>query len=340
MNTDLAVTIIVPTYNRPRELGRSLRFLKLMGNRNPVIIVDGSTAENQKINLKVVQPYLDFAILLQYEPGFHPGLRIADGLKHAKTKYCAVSADDDFILPAGLAESAKFLEENNDYVGALGKFLCLGYSYKLKGGIYFLDHLKHIYDLKQDHFLQRYFFILMLTNIGCAPLYFVVRRTDLALSIYEKMTPTTKFSTMELISTTIILTMGKIRALPVLYGIRNYSSIATRDALREDPKTYHTQEDLTHLRKLFVPLLMKKEGLTEDRAEFVADHFLDLKTWGNMLTEVSAPNNGLIGKRCWYKAQLIINYISPALGSWITGVDKQIISALKKAFLESKADKD
>src|ERR1022692_3591640 len=107
MDMSSSVTIIIPTYNRPNELIRSLKFLKIMGNRHPVIVVDGSTSENQKANFKVVAPYKDFVTLKQYTPDFHPGVRMADGLKHATTKYSVISADDDFILPAALTQSAQ-----------------------------------------------------------------------------------------------------------------------------------------------------------------------------------------------------------------------------------------
>jgi glycosyltransferase domain-containing protein len=269
-------TILIPTYNRPRELRRHLRFLAGMNNPYPVLVLDGSSQSNASLNARIVAEH-GFATIRNYPSELHQGLRYADGLRKVDTKYVVICADDDFVFPDAIEECAGFMEAHADYSAAIGRVKALLYSRRMpniRRGFMLLDPLRNEFNLSHKWFVQRMLYLGAYTFTGCPPLFYSLRRTDQAARAFELVTAQMKYSSQEHLTNAVTLIFGKAATLPVLFGIRDYSSPAIVEPQRDDPDTYFTESDLNYIKSVIVPLLMENEKLTLEMAEFTADLFL------------------------------------------------------------------
>jgi glycosyltransferase domain-containing protein len=124
------LTIIIPTYNRPLELERSIEYWRdlpvmvhiLDGAPNPCFevgeIVNGIAKINYhslptKANQKFMQNYAE---------------RIIKGTSLINTKYAALLADDDFFTIQGLCKSLEILSSSGEIDAVIGK--CATYQFK------------------------------------------------------------------------------------------------------------------------------------------------------------------------------------------------------------------
>lgn len=95
---NVSFSIIIPVYNRPKEVDELLNSLLFQNFDNPfeiVIIEDGSTKTCECI-VKVYQEKLDISYLYQKNSG--PGQARNNGMSHAKGNYFII-LDSDVILP-------------------------------------------------------------------------------------------------------------------------------------------------------------------------------------------------------------------------------------------------
>ena len=121
-------SVIMPTYNRPRYLARTLRYLSTYARNYPIIIADSGPEPTQTANNETVASYSSLDITYRTYPdspepfgGFES--KIADALNHCDTKYCLLSADDDLVAPAAISTCVDFLEQNPDFTVAHGDYL-------------------------------------------------------------------------------------------------------------------------------------------------------------------------------------------------------------------------
>jgi glycosyltransferase domain-containing protein len=262
-------SIVIPTYNRPKELARLLEFLFLSGNHAPVWVLDGGSPENQKLNAGTSAKY-SVVRHRTYPSASHLGLRIADGLQHVDTPYMTVCADDDFVYPAGLGACAEFLSAHPDYSVALGRVQAISYfkdKLLFNRGILLDDPLGFVGYMAHDKFLQRSLYYFAYTHLGSTPLFYGVRSTDLARRVFGRVTAGMKYTGMELLGVTMMLIEGKAIVLDVGYGLRDYSCVSTSEPLREGSEGYFAAADLDYLRPLFVEDLMRAEHLARAQAE-------------------------------------------------------------------------
>ncbi len=329
------LTVLVPTFNRPKELKRLLVFLQVLGNPYEVLVLDGSNPENQARNQANCAQFPNVKFR-PYEPGFHLGLRLADGMNQVTTKYSVFCGDDDFLLPDGITKCAEYLEEHTDYSCAVGKTLCLLFRGRiLKGGISVIDHLRNPFTLNQGKFIQRLIRLQAFTTAGCPPFYYGVRRTAQSQEIYSKVTAKLKYSSLEFFSDSMTLLEGKARVLPVLTNFRDYSSEAIREPQRDEAGTYFNEDDIKYIRSVFIPRLMKKESLTLEAATYVADLFLELPL---KPLETSGHKDFFWGKPRFKAYQLttaVGSLLSPKAASFLTDVEPKVIKALSRAQLAS-----
>ncbi|MBC8283650.1 MAG: TIGR00180 family glycosyltransferase [Nitrospinae bacterium] len=115
------LTIVIPTYNRPDFVKRSIIFWS--GKLPSIIVLDGSLYSLDKEFLSSLGSNIKY---------FHyPKLVYQKRLKTihqlVSTKYCMLHADDEFFLPSGLSECIKEIELH-DLVCCLGR--CLEFDYK------------------------------------------------------------------------------------------------------------------------------------------------------------------------------------------------------------------
>src|SRR5215475_14174464 len=102
MSTDpFAVTLLIPTMNRPEFVARLLRYYASVGFTGRISIGDSSGPEGVKAARDAVAM---FGGTLNVEYAEYPGLGLGDCWKQMidrlVTPYAAYLADDDFLVPA------------------------------------------------------------------------------------------------------------------------------------------------------------------------------------------------------------------------------------------------
>ncbi|WP_312518823.1 TIGR00180 family glycosyltransferase [Anaerospora sp.] len=128
MKYNREITILIPTYKRPQLLKRAITYYGSLNSEElgiRLVILDASP---QNIKSQIADFIKDMPQDRVCMPCFtenadisHVFLRLHEGLQKVETEFCAISADDDFLLQEGLEESVEFLEQYSDYFAATGK---------------------------------------------------------------------------------------------------------------------------------------------------------------------------------------------------------------------------
>lgn len=115
------LTIIIPSYNRPFFLRRSVNYWN--NYSFPVIIVDGSNDAQKKWMDKNCNKNIQYF----YRKTSFPE-RLKQAGKLLKTKYAILLSDDEFYSVDSLNKCINFLELNNEYVAVNGR--AVGFLYQ------------------------------------------------------------------------------------------------------------------------------------------------------------------------------------------------------------------
>lgn len=111
-------TILIPTYRRPAELARLLRFLRGAGWAGPIIVIDSSPDALGPESARAA------AARYQYLPPTTPVPdKFAAAVALADTPYCVLCADDDLVIPAALRAVLDALDAHPSWVAAHGRYL-------------------------------------------------------------------------------------------------------------------------------------------------------------------------------------------------------------------------
>ena len=105
------ITLIIPTHNRSGYLKRILDYYSYVPLQ--IIVVD-STREPFSGQFDPVK------ILYNHFPDMPMPMKIAKALVQVKTRFVAMCADDDFIIPEGMISCINFLNQNKGFVAAQG----------------------------------------------------------------------------------------------------------------------------------------------------------------------------------------------------------------------------
>jgi glycosyltransferase domain-containing protein len=121
MSAEPAVTLLIPTMNRPEFVARLLRYYASVRFTGRISIGDSSGPEGVAAAREAVE---SFRGVLDVEYAEYRGLGLADCWKQMidrlTTPYAAYLADDDFLVPAAVEKCAQFLSEHPDYAAAHG----------------------------------------------------------------------------------------------------------------------------------------------------------------------------------------------------------------------------
>ena len=122
------LSIIIPTYNRPEQLFRTLRFLQARPIRLPIFVADGSDENFARQSRECAK--LGDNISYVHSParsgeGAWPNYRrrISEVLNAVVTPYVVYCADDDLLIIENAVKAAQFLETHADYIGCHGTYL-------------------------------------------------------------------------------------------------------------------------------------------------------------------------------------------------------------------------
>jgi glycosyltransferase domain-containing protein len=222
------VTIVIPTYNRPEMLFRTLSFLQDKSERFPIIVADGSDLENAARNAECCRstgsnvsyfhlPSPPIASgtfsLKQYEElqtNFFQRYLLA--LNRVTTPYVVLNGDDDLLIPETVTASSKFLDSNSDYVACHGMYFNFRY---LQNGI---EIECSTYDGPSIDGAELGTRLIQLYSRYESP-YAAVYRTPIARTIAQQAIEKPLFE--EIFQATAAVVAGKIRRLDEIYYFRN-----------------------------------------------------------------------------------------------------------------------
>ena len=214
----------------------SLRWLQYMDEINfsfPIIISDG---ENDGFieNLIKTHPFKNNLNITFKQFDTNKGFKSyyemkRDTLKDIQTKYVMICDNDDFIIPSGLNELIKFLENNDEYISASGKILNFeidNWKSKTYGNFYFLPtyNYSRLID-PSDKWIKQ----INMVFAKFQPNFYNIFRTNTLSKIFNE-TAELNFSDLTIYEFFIQLranTLGKSKILPVHHYIRQRGTSQT-----------------------------------------------------------------------------------------------------------------
>jgi glycosyltransferase domain-containing protein len=120
-------TLVIPTYNRPKPLGALLKYLEAEQPPCRILVLDSSQPQPRAATRKLAQATnlnLDY---LEFPSETHPFDKFREGVHRVTTEFCALCADDDLVVPDGVARCLDALRSNPQASVAQGytfSFLC------------------------------------------------------------------------------------------------------------------------------------------------------------------------------------------------------------------------
>lgn len=107
------VTVVIPAFNAERHIGEALESICAQTLRDvEVIVVDDGSSDGTVREVERFALDLDLTIVTQANAG--PATARNNGIRHARTRYCAFLDSDDLMLPERLAAQAALLDREAD----------------------------------------------------------------------------------------------------------------------------------------------------------------------------------------------------------------------------------
>ena len=216
-----AVSIIIPTYNRPQLVWSLLRYYQKVGCSHTIVLADSSSPPAREMNRKAVASFQGPLRVHyeQYNPAINLILKITQALDVVNSRYAVLCADDDFIVPRAIDQCVQFLEDHPDYSIAHGQGVSIG----TQPNAYDNSH----HNLRTCTYRQRTIDFddpqLRLQNhlIDYAPTFYSVhRRLDLLRNLELVCNSVTDYQFGELLASCLSLIQGKAKRLDILYLVR------------------------------------------------------------------------------------------------------------------------
>ncbi len=229
------VTLIIPTYNRPKLLSRLLNYYAAKKSNLSFIILDSSNQELRESNSQACSVLGNQAQYITFPSTMPVAAKLLEGLNITKTRFCAFCADDDLVFLEGLKAATSFLKNNDDYVCADGIYLNfgeVGHDIQLhveyaSHGITANDPGARVFNLYQKY----------------ESLFYGVYRIEHALAIFNSVSKNASLHYQELFQATSALLLGKSHRLVEFYAARQ--SCAPADTTRDKWQTYYWFADNT-----------------------------------------------------------------------------------------------
>ncbi len=262
----IKVSILIPTMNRSDFLIRQLQYYASVNSLHPIYIGDASTNDHIEKIKRAIDDLKTIKIHYYHWPTLNDRETISKLGNIAKEKFCALTGDDDFLIPNSLTKCADFLERNIEYRTAQGKGIVLSLE---NDGVY--GNLKDVSpywlqknDRTETSARERLF---NFSKNYWVP-QFSVHRTEEFCNDSKFYAIIKDRSFGELLHSFIFIANGKSKTIDCLYLIRQVHS--RRFSL---PDTYDwiTSENWYSSYNIFSNILTKvlvdKDGVDEDIAK-------------------------------------------------------------------------
>lgn len=203
-----ALTVILPTHNRPELAKAQLRFLEASAVRHRVIVADSSEVVDEELRKRCTGR-------TEYRR-FHPrtdlGTKLATVARFVTTPYVATVPDDDVSLPHTIDACLDYLQRNPDYVAAQGYVLRYGASearLDIHSVYWFIPSIAQSTPLERLYELVRRY----------QNFFWAVFRTDAFIRATEasKAAKTPLFQELAICGTMALL--GKLARLPMIHTL-------------------------------------------------------------------------------------------------------------------------
>jgi len=200
------LTIVIPTHERHNLLMRSMEYYNDFNN-NFIIVDSSQTAFSDKMPGK-------FKYLHMPKEDF--GKKIYSTLSYVNTEYSCLCADDDFLSESGLIECLSFLENNDDYVSAQGRYISFnGVNKKLTAYPMYTKVLDHT--VNSENKVER---IKQAFNPYMHQIY-AVHKTNILYKAFSIVSTVKNTSPVELAVPLVGSIYGKHKMLPVFWMARD-----------------------------------------------------------------------------------------------------------------------
>ena len=231
-NPDL-FTIVMPIKDRPEYLKRSLDFLISQGFSGQVVIADGSSEDMSLENKQIVDNQKEIKIVYVYTADVSGNMgwwiEMHQALEDIEFKYSLLYPDDDFFFLDEVDYCLDFLENNEDYVSARGRFVRIDQSYNNNGEIGQLSESDQIvfssmlmYSFTIPVVERR---IADMFSLYCHGFYDIVRRDVFLHAIDQLPKYFSKCAWFDQFACTILCGIhGKTHTSPRLYCVRQHHS--------------------------------------------------------------------------------------------------------------------
>jgi glycosyltransferase domain-containing protein len=116
-----ALTVLMPTRNRPQHCARQLNFLRANGLPYRIVVLDGSL--DAAVAAEVQTAASGLAEYRRFDPAFRMADKLAAAIGDVATPFVILIPDDDLVLPHAIEAEIRFLRENPAFIAAHGYFL-------------------------------------------------------------------------------------------------------------------------------------------------------------------------------------------------------------------------
>jgi glycosyltransferase domain-containing protein len=198
------LTIFIPTHYRHAYLARILDYYSSIDTA--VFVIDSSReAYSGKIPKNT-----DY-----YHCVDKPYMEKLNSVTEIKTKYTVICPDDDFISPKAMQACVDFLEVNNDYSSAQGRYVSFKVANQEVKAIPVYFHSRDIDCDKIEDRITKLFSRYFTVYYGLHETKTLATAFSLALSAKAKSS-----NLLELLVNFITVIYGKLRVLPIFYCAR------------------------------------------------------------------------------------------------------------------------
>lgn len=212
-------SVVIPTYNRPNELAKLLKFVgnNFKLSKIHVYVLDGSNTlfaeKNEQLCKDMSLNYHHYGADITYYQ------RILDGLSKVGTDTVTLHGDDDVLNQDGFVEAVCFLNDNPDYAIAHGQYI--GFDFTANGVV--SSKTYESYSVEHDTPFARMFAFF---SSYTAPTFYAVNRTEYLKKAFEELvandTTFKDYFSAEILVSAIPLLYGKMKRLNSFFQARRF----------------------------------------------------------------------------------------------------------------------
>jgi glycosyltransferase domain-containing protein len=212
-NYSLNYSLVIPTYNRPEDLGRLLRFLAFQKAPFPVFVLDSSRPEVHERNVASSRGLALDLRLEHFDPAMPPWEKFRRGAEMIQTEFGSLCADDDLVLVPAIGRIVEFLAAEPGYAVAHGWY----FHFYLSGalGLSRIACRSPSIDAAQPVDRLRQLF----SNYEA--LTYGVHRTSVLRDLMTRVQGVQSMLGRELLGGALSVVAGKAARLPILYSGRS-----------------------------------------------------------------------------------------------------------------------